>query len=95
MYPGGMMLNVQSPFGLPPLPDETIQELRDMRAEGKHADHVCGKCGAGEGKDGAALLSCGKCKKRKYCGKECQKKHWALHKKVCKVPAGGKEHQMA
>lgn len=32
---------------------------------------------------GAKLLRCGKCGFAKYCGKECQKTDWKLHKKLC------------
>ncbi|KAK5125984.1 hypothetical protein LTR85_011339 [Meristemomyces frigidus] len=46
---------------------------------------ICGICGAKEGKDSTALLQCGKCKKQKYCSKECQKKDWKGHKRVCKA----------
>jgi len=31
--------------------------------------------------------SCSKCKKQKYCSKECQTKHWKVHKLHCKSPA--------
>jgi hypothetical protein len=96
MYPGGnggfRMLNVQAPFGLPPLSDQALQDIRDEVQEGKHGDDACGGCGAKEGENGSALQSCSKCKKRKYCSKECQKGHWKLHKKVCQVPEEGKEN---
>jgi hypothetical protein len=26
---------------------------------------------------------CAKCKSKRYCGKECQRKDWPIHKKVC------------
>jgi tetratricopeptide (TPR) repeat protein len=29
-------------------------------------------------------MSCAKCKQVKYCGRECQMKHWPIHKRMCK-----------
>jgi hypothetical protein len=95
LYPGSMLMNVQAPFGLPPLSGEAIQSIRDKMAESKHGDGACGGCGAKEGKEGTDLLLCSKCKKRSYCSKECQKGHWKLHKKVCKAPEAGKENPKA
>ena len=40
----------------------------------------CALCG----KSSMKLMSCGKCGKVKYCGKECQRKHWKSHKNNCK-----------
>ena len=28
-------------------------------------------------------LRCGKCKQVHYCGRECQRQHWAAHKQEC------------
>jgi tetratricopeptide (TPR) repeat protein len=38
----------------------------------------CVVCGD-EGKS-----SCSKCKQVRYCGRECQLKHWPIHKRICK-----------
>lgn len=36
---------------------------------------------------------CINCKRTAYCGRECQKKDWSKHKKICVIPASiiGKE----
>ena len=34
--------------------------------------------------EGDKLRSCGACFKTKYCSRACQKRHWKIHKKVCK-----------
>ena len=44
----------------------------------------CAECGA-EG--GVSLKVCKACMIVKYCNAECQKKHWATHKKECKLRA--------
>lgn len=41
-----------------------------------------GRCKAC-GKQGGSLSVCGKCKKVRYCSKECQGKDWKVHKKIC------------
>lgn len=43
----------------------------------------CGFCAKGGKGDGKGLLKCGRCKKVWYCSKECQRKHWKVHKGVC------------
>jgi tetratricopeptide (TPR) repeat protein len=40
----------------------------------------CGECGKTE----STLSTCGRCREMRYCGQECQKKHWPTHKKLCK-----------
>ena len=52
-----------------------------------YPNHVCATCGASEKKDGGELLACGRCQDRKYCSKECQKRHWKMHKIICMRPA--------
>lgn len=36
------------------------------------------------GEEGARSM-CGRCKKVKYCGKECQERHWKTHKVGCQA----------
>ena len=42
-------------------------------------EEVCSKCGATEAK-----FKCSRCRSVLYCTKQCQEKHWPLHKKICK-----------
>ena len=48
---------------------------------------ACGSCGNIFGEDGKGLLACSRCKIRRYCGADCQKEDWKVHKIVC----GGKK----
>ena len=38
-------------------------------------------CGKHDGEN--ELLTCNRCRKQKYCSKDCQKKHWNTHKWTC------------
>jgi len=42
---------------------------------------TCATCG----KDNPAK-TCARCKVRKYCSKECQKRNWKIHKETCRSP---------
>ncbi|KAJ1467973.1 hypothetical protein T484DRAFT_2304801 [Baffinella frigidus] len=42
----------------------------------------CSHCG----KIAPALQRCSRCKQASYCGAECQKAAWQLHKKTCSLP---------
>ena len=46
------------------------------------ATDVCAKCGAM-----AVTSKCSRCLRVCYCNKQCQEKHWSVHKKICKTPA--------
>ena len=43
---------------------------------------VCANCDAIPNKE--PFKKCAKCRHAAYCSKECQKKHWPVHKTVCK-----------
>ena len=48
-------------------------------------DHaICTNCGKSRGDLGRRLRVCSKCECVKYCSRECQVKHWPIHKKQCK-----------
>ena len=40
----------------------------------------CGNCGSEE-----ALKKCARCRETVYCSKDCQTKHWQLHKETCRA----------
>ncbi|RYC56375.1 hypothetical protein CHU98_g9836 [Xylaria longipes] len=46
-------------------------------------DGRCLSCGKKKQTDGSGLLSCARCRKAKYCSRECQRKDWKAHKSVC------------
>lgn len=83
---GFKMLNVINPGGLfdtgvgNSAASVILDELRDRL----HDPDTCGECAAPRAQDGTTLLRCAKCKDRKYCSVKCQKKHWDIHKKVCR-----------
>jgi hypothetical protein len=75
IHPNSMLINVWAPFGM----------HRDTRVEKReYPANVCGGCGAKDRLDGQPLLSCSKCKTKKYCGRVCQQAHFKQHKRVCK-----------
>ncbi len=46
----------------------------------KTARASCGNCGTAFSK----LSMCGRCKRVSYCGRDCQRQHWPVHKQACK-----------
>jgi hypothetical protein len=82
---GFSMMNVMGPGGLfnTGMGDSTSSVvIKELRNQHNNPD-VCGGCGIKDGQDGKGLMQCSRCKARKYCGPECQKKSWKVHKKVC------------
>lgn len=60
----------------------TSSILKELREKQDKPD-ICARCGATSREDDCTLLLCSGCKGRKYSSTECQKQHWAAHKKAC------------
>ncbi|KAF7192537.1 Zinc finger MYND domain-containing protein 10 [Pseudocercospora fuligena] len=80
---GWIGMNVPAPFGFLKGPDtKALTRSIKARVEANRMKKVlekCGSCGSSTGK----LETCSGCKHRKYCSKDCQKKHWPVHKLAC------------
>lgn len=48
---------------------------------------ICAGCGTFQLPSVPAFQSCGRCLAVKYCGRDCQKRHYPLHKKACRAQA--------
>lgn len=90
MYSDGEDKSLDAIFGKSDILDESqktsLSELPEdflPKREEEFSNKVCGNCGTEKRNDGSALIFCGKCRKRRYCGKACQKRHWAVHKNHC------------
>ena len=60
-------------FGL-----DTLEQLLAKVERSEGGKDSCVVCGA------RASSRCSRCKRQKYCGKQCQQSHWPHHKPVCK-----------
>ena len=58
------------------------EHLQRMQAERENARMVCAYCNTIANKE--SYKKCAKCRHAAYCSKECQIKHWPVHKTVCK-----------
>jgi len=71
-------------------PDEFLEEvtglIERLRLPGAVADAPEASCCAQCGIQGVVLKRCTRCKGVFYCGAECQKVAWKLHKKTCGKP---------
>lgn len=99
MYPDSRVINCPAPNDF--APGEVLESLDDGLKERLRVEKICIKASAGEeilncaqcnatqGADNAALLCCGRCKRVKYCGRECQRSDWISHKVICASLARG------
>ena len=55
----------------------TTEQSERRLAKAKRKFGICAQC------SNLGTLRCAKCKQAHYCSKECQKAHWATHKKTC------------
>lgn len=62
-----------------------FEEIQLLRKEINTPKHSCKVCSKSESSS-KSLLRCSRCRKVRYCGKECQKKDWPEHKKICSPP---------
>ncbi|KAK5717937.1 hypothetical protein LTR15_008780 [Elasticomyces elasticus] len=67
----------------------TLEKIEMSCLEG-----TCAVCHSKAAKDGSKLLTCGRCKVRKYCSKAHQKGHWKIHKLVCRAPVEMREESI-
>ncbi|RPA81098.1 hypothetical protein BJ508DRAFT_362114 [Ascobolus immersus RN42] len=72
------------------LQEDGIWYLCERVRSGEEPMLLCGACGKPEVVAEPELMKCGRCKGIWYCGKECQKGHWKVHKKVCVPGKTGK-----
>ena len=57
-------------------------DLQYMQAERENAGMMCANCDAMA--KNMHFMKCAACRRVAYCSKECQIKHWPVHKTVCK-----------
>ncbi|TVY62928.1 Zinc finger MYND domain-containing protein [Lachnellula suecica] len=66
----------------------SLGDMQRSMAQGDESELLnapkCAVCNIIEAED-RKLLACARCKKTKYCGKDCQSEDWEAHKKDCKA----------
>ncbi|KAI0381466.1 hypothetical protein F5Y04DRAFT_82368 [Hypomontagnella monticulosa] len=72
-------------FSVPFVEDVVDTDLLKVQGgiEKLHIDK-CRNCNATQGKNGAALMKCARCREVLYCSPECQRKDWKKHRMECK-----------
>lgn len=67
------------------------QKTKEIKAAASNTGAALKKCGMGfvscdkDGKSGAKMLCCSRCKDIYYCSRDHQKSDWKRHKKICKA----------
>ena len=56
---------------------------RTKVVDGRFAERLCAGCAVWQSDTENKLERCSGCKRVYYCGRECQRKDWAVHKLVC------------
>ena len=69
-----------------PLQDHEISRTEVFAKEIKHKICDSPDCPAPNRAHGQKLNKCSKCRRVRYCSRECQTLHWKSHKKMCRKP---------
>ncbi len=69
-------------YGTSPTMGSCVGTKRGRRAARKV--WACACCGKVKALEGGKLRECTGCRSVRYCGRECQLKHWPVHKAPCK-----------
>jgi hypothetical protein len=69
---------VMAPLNLPPGRQRAVSEKEQQRV----ALLACAGCGKSESTI-RSFKACARCQSVVFCGKECQRKSWKSHKKIC------------
>ncbi|KAI8512272.1 hypothetical protein Bbelb_089110 [Branchiostoma belcheri] len=75
------------PFIVPPIiTDRNVCQRNDTKQQHPSVAIACLPVGCAFcGDQNKETMSCGKCRKARYCSKDCQLQHWQRHKIVCKI----------
>ncbi len=63
-----------SPLYAPPDTSSFVEDVKTALMD----ESRCAECGKG-----GKTLQCTRCRKVRYCSRECQKSHWKTHKPAC------------
>mmetsp|Transcript_18567 Transcript_18567/g.30940 ORF Transcript_18567/g.30940 Transcript_18567/m.30940 type:complete len:349 (+) Transcript_18567:108-1154(+) len=69
-----------------PLRDDEIASGHEFQKEKKYKCCSNPSCGKTEKEVGKSFAKCNRCRCVRYCGADCQKEHWKIHKKMCRKP---------
>lgn len=82
LFYASLNMGVTQPPGVEKIEKEIIKKNQQMMQDAlKELAEVCTNCKKSENE--VKLKKCSRCQKVKYCGVECQKAHWNIHKFQC------------